>query len=101
MGLVVIGILLIVASFLVKSLDRQTSEKTNLRPTAWILRSVGFVLFVGGILWAMVTIVPAGHRAVLLRFGAVGGQLDEGIHLIVPGMDSVVLMEVRTQKEES
>jgi regulator of protease activity HflC (stomatin/prohibitin superfamily) len=101
MGLVVIGILLIVASFLVKSLDKQTSERTNLRPTAWILRSVGFVMFVGGIIWAMVTIVPAGHRAVLLRFGAVSGQLDEGIHLIVPGMDSVVLMEVRTQKEES
>jgi regulator of protease activity HflC (stomatin/prohibitin superfamily) len=101
MFLVLLGIILFIASFVVKSLDRQTSDKANLRPTAWLLRSVGIVCFVGGILWSMVTIVPAGHRAVLLRFGAVSGQLDEGIHLIVPGMDTVVLMEVRTQKEES
>jgi regulator of protease activity HflC (stomatin/prohibitin superfamily) len=101
MVLVILGIVLFVVSFMVKALDKQTSEKANLRPAAWALRSLGAFLFFAGVIWAMVTIVPAGHRAVLLRFGAVSGQLDEGIHLIVPGMDSVALMEVRTQKEES
>jgi regulator of protease activity HflC (stomatin/prohibitin superfamily) len=101
MFLILVGIILFVASFVAKSLHAQTKESTDLRPTAWLLRSIGLLAIIGGFLWAMVTIVPAGHRAVLLRFGAVQGQLDEGIHLIVPGMDSVVLMEVRTQKEES
>ncbi|HXH60645.1 MAG TPA: prohibitin family protein [Fimbriimonadaceae bacterium] len=101
MVLVVLGIVLFVLSFVIKSLDRHTSDKANLHPTAWLIRSLGAVMMVGGALWAMITIVPAGHRAVLLRFGAVQGQLDEGIHLIVPAMDTVQLMEVRTQKEES
>jgi regulator of protease activity HflC (stomatin/prohibitin superfamily) len=38
---------------------------------------------------------------VLLRFGAVRGVLSEGIHMIVPYMNRVEFMEVRTQKEES
>ena len=101
MVLVVLGIVFFVVSFVIAARDRQTSDKANLKPAAWLTRSLGVLLFVGGLLWSMVTLVPAGHRAVLLRFGAVRGQLDEGIHLIVPGMDSVALMEVRTQKEES
>jgi prohibitin 2 len=49
---------------------------------------------------ASVKIVDAGHRGVLLRFGAVdtGLALDEGIHFVTPFRDSVVQMEVRTQK---
>jgi regulator of protease activity HflC (stomatin/prohibitin superfamily) len=45
--------------------------------------------------------VPAGHRAVLMRFGAVTGELSEGIHLIMPFINSTEVIEVRTQKEES
>ena len=49
---------------------------------------------------ASVKIVDAGHRGVLLRFGAVdtGIALDEGIHFVTPFRDSVIQMEVRTQK---
>lgn len=101
MGLVVIGFLLFVASFVLKGLDRQTSDRTNLAPMAWAFRIVGVVVVVIGFLWSAVTIVPAGHQAVLMRFGAVQGSLREGIHLIMPGINSVVLLETRTQKESS
>lgn len=101
MGLVVIGIIVFVVSYVVRGLNQQTPENMNLRPAAWFLRAVGVLMIVGGAVWSMVMIVPAGNKAVLLRFGAVRGQLDEGIHLIVPVMDSFVLVEIRTQKEES
>jgi prohibitin 2 len=52
------------------------------------------------VLSASVKIVDAGHRGVLLKFGAVdtGVALSEGIHFVTPFRDSVVQMEVRTQK---
>jgi regulator of protease activity HflC (stomatin/prohibitin superfamily) len=62
---------------------------------------IGILMIIGGAIWGSVTIVPAGYSAVLMRFGAVQGQLNEGIHMIVPGVNSVELLEVRTQKEES
>ncbi|MGI8922706.1 MAG: SPFH domain-containing protein [Fimbriimonadales bacterium] len=45
--------------------------------------------------------VPAGHRAVKMQVGAVVEELSEGIHLIVPFVNSTELVEVRTQIEES
>ena len=49
---------------------------------------------------ASVKIVDAGYRGVLLKFGAVDTSvaLNEGIHFVTPFRDSVVQMEVRTQK---
>jgi len=58
-------------------------------------------MIVGGALWSGVTQVPAGYRGVLLRFGAVQGVLSEGIHVIIPGVNTVELIETRTQKEDS
>jgi regulator of protease activity HflC (stomatin/prohibitin superfamily) len=100
-GLAFIGLLIFIASFVLKGLDRQTSDKTNLGPLAWTFRIVGVVIIVVGGLWSAVTIVPAGFKAVLLAFGDVRGTLDPGIHLVVPGVNSTVLMETRTQKESS
>jgi regulator of protease activity HflC (stomatin/prohibitin superfamily) len=45
--------------------------------------------------------VPAGNRGVLLRFGAVQGELGEGFHLVTPFVQSVELMNVRTQMSPS
>lgn len=75
-----------------------------MRPTSSLLlgaRALGLLMIVGGFIYGTVVIVPAGHRAALLRFGAVVGQLDEGMSMIMPGVNSTVLIEVRTQKEES
>ena len=49
---------------------------------------------------ASVKIVDAGHRGVLVQFVnvATDASLDEGIHFVTPFRDSVVQMEVRTQK---
>lgn len=101
MGAVFFGIVIIVVSFLFRGLNKQTSEKVNLKPLEWTARMVGGLLVLGGIIWAGVVQVPAGYSAVRLRFGAVDGVLGPGIHMIVPGVNSVELMETRTQKEES
>jgi prohibitin 2 len=62
---------------------------------------IGFIILVV-VLAASVKIVEAGHRGVLLKFGAVdtSASLNEGIHFVVPFRDNVVPLEVRTQKIE-
>lgn len=101
MGAVALGIFLVVASFLIAGALKQADTKVDARPAAFILRGIGIFLLVGGVLWSGVTQVPAGSQGVLLRFGALQGSLNPGIHLIVPGVNEVILMETRTQKEES
>lgn len=57
------------------------------------------VLIILALIFNPVVQVEAGHRGVVLEFGAVSDKvLDEGIHFITPIQDSVVQMEVRTQK---
>ncbi|WP_197686582.1 prohibitin family protein [Thermanaeromonas toyohensis] len=46
-------------------------------------------------------VVPAGHVGVLLHFGAVRSSLSEGLHLKLPLVQKVVLMDVRIQKSET
>jgi prohibitin 2 len=60
---------------------------------------IGFIILVV-VLSASVKIVDAGHRGVLLNFGAVdtSASLNEGIHFVVPFRDNVIQTEVRTQK---
>lgn len=101
MGLVFFGIVLIAVSYVIRGLNQRTPDSVNLKPATWSFRALGGLMIVGGLIWSTVMIVPAGNKAVLLRFGAVKGQLDEGIHMIVPVMDSYALVEIRTQKEES
>jgi prohibitin 2 len=62
---------------------------------------IGFIILVV-VLAASVKIVEAGHRGVLLKFGAVdtSASLNEGIHFVVPFRDNVIPLEVRTQKIE-
>lgn len=101
MGLVLIGIILFVVSFLLKGLEKQAPGLPHLGGASWGTRITGILLVIAGIMWASVVIVPAGFRGVLLRFGAAQGDLGEGINFVIPGVNSVVLMEVRTQKEAS
>jgi prohibitin 2 len=60
---------------------------------------IGFILLVV-VVAAGVKIVEAGHRGVLLNFGAVDTSvaLGEGIHFVVPFRDNVIPIEVRTQR---
>src|SRR5579885_2180452 len=102
MGLVLIGIILFIVSFLISGMSKQVPNMpADMGGASWSTRIIGVIFVIAGILWASVAIVPAGFRGVLLRFGAVQGQLGEGINFVVPGVNSVVLVEVRTQKEVS
>jgi prohibitin 2 len=60
---------------------------------------IGFILLIV-VVAASVKIVEAGHRGVLLNFGAVdeSASLNEGIHFVVPFRDNVIPLEVRTQR---
>lgn len=101
MGLIVFGFLILGASFLLRGLNQQTSEKVNFTPMAWTMRVVGVVVIVAGFFMAAVRQIPAGYSGVLLRFGALQGTLSPGIHIVIPGVNEVILLETRTQKEES
>ncbi|MCX6343571.1 MAG: prohibitin family protein [Armatimonadetes bacterium] len=101
MGFVWLGIVLIIVSFFLRRFHTLTSDQINLTPWAWATRVLAIIMIVFGLLFSSIVIVPAGYRGVLLRFGAVHGTLLEGISLILPYMNSVQLIEVRTQKESS
>lgn len=60
---------------------------------------IGIIVLVV-VLSASIKIVEAGHRGVLLNFGAVDTSLslNEGIHFVTPFRDNVIPLEVRTQK---
>jgi len=64
-----------------------------------ILAVIGIIVVVI-VLAASIKIVEAGNRGVLLQFGAVDTtqSLPEGIHFVTPFRDSVIPIEVRTQK---
>jgi len=47
-----------------------------------------------------IVIIPAGNRGVLLTWGQVSGIMDEGLHFIMPVMQSAILMDVTIQKAE-
>ena len=54
------------------------------------------------VIFSSFVIIPAGTRGVVLRFGHVEPYIfGEGLHLKVPISDSVIKMEVRTQKYEA
>lgn len=47
------------------------------------------------------TFVPAGHRGVVLKFGAVSDRImDEGLKPKIPFYESVIIMNVQVQKHE-
>lgn len=96
-----IGLVLFVLSFAVTASTPPGADRAKLAGAAWGLRVIGLLVMVGGSFGTSVVQVPSGNVGILLRFGAVQGVLREGIHVIVPGVNSVVTMETRTQKEES
>jgi len=65
------------------------------------------VVIVGVIIFVLVFFRPwvqvgAGQRGIVLNFGAVQKQvLDEGLHLRIPVMQEIVLMDVKVQKAET
>lgn len=100
-GIVVIGIIGIIAGLFVRYLNRHTSEGANLKPASVALIGGGTIVALLGLIASSVVIIQAGYAGVKLRLGAIAGSMGEGIHFVMPGIERVELMEVRTQKEES
>lgn len=101
MTLVVFGIFIFFVSFFLVRLNSATGKEINLRPWASVARILGVAFIIIGIIGQSIVMVPAGNKGVLMRFGAVVGTFNEGIHFIIPSMYTVEIMEVRTQKESS
>lgn len=59
-----------------------------------------FIAFLILIMITPFTLVSAGERAIILRFGAVDRVLDSGIHWVAPFIESVEKLDVRNQKEQ-
>ncbi len=61
----------------------------------------GVVILVASIVLGVLATVPAGHKGVVVRFGAVTGRiLDEGLNVRMPFIDEVKNMSVQSFKHE-
>jgi regulator of protease activity HflC (stomatin/prohibitin superfamily) len=65
-----------------------------------IIPAVVGIIVVTVVVTGSIKIIDAGHRGVVLSFGAVDTtrSLEEGIHFVVPVRDNVVQIEVRINK---
>jgi regulator of protease activity HflC (stomatin/prohibitin superfamily) len=59
------------------------------------------VALVAFVLLNSYTVIEAGTRGVLKNFGQIIGVLGEGLHLRVPFISNVVIVDVKTQRYES
>ena len=74
----------------------------NTKKITWIVACAVALLFLLIVVLNCFTVVSAGHRGVVMTFGAVEDiVLDEGIHFKTPFVQSVVQMNNRTQKTET
>jgi prohibitin 2 len=80
--------------------DPYRSTNSNRRILKIAIPVIIGIIIVAILISSGIKIVDAGNRGVLLSFGAVdtSRSLDEGIHFVVPIRDTVVQLEVRTQK---
>lgn len=77
-----------------------TPKKQTNRDALIASRAILFLLVLA-IASSFFVIVNAGERGVLMRFGQVQNEiLDEGIHWIVPVVNTVEKLSVRVQKQE-
>jgi regulator of protease activity HflC (stomatin/prohibitin superfamily) len=94
--------LLAAVFFFIDRADTRRDEEKSAWPILLIrgLTTLGALTLIIGLLQASYRSIPAGNRGVLLRFGAVRGDLTEGAHFIVPFVDDVALVDVQTQKAD-
>jgi prohibitin 2 len=59
----------------------------------WVIGIIALLVLI--IIWNGFVTVPAGHKGVVLRFGAVRGSMNPGLHLLVPFVDKVIVMNVQ------
>lgn len=100
--LLVFGIIVLFFGFYTSQTNKGSQADPKARFAGKMGSIIGIVLIVASIIAGSFTTIPAGHRGVVIRFSAVTGTtLGEGLRTKVPFVDSVVKMEVRTQKYET
>ena len=100
-SLLVLGIIVLVIGGYMWQTNKGSQGDPKARFQGSIGSIIGVVLIVVSIIAGSFTTVPAGYRGVVIRFSAVTGTtLSEGLRTKLPFIDSVVKMEVRTQKYE-
>jgi len=97
----VIGIIVLIIGVYVWQTNKGSRGDPKARFQGRIGIIIGVVVIVASLIFGSFTTIPAGHRGVVIRFQAVTGTiLDEGLQMKLPFIDSVVKMEIRTQKYE-
>ncbi len=100
--LLFIGIIVLIIGGYVWQTNRGRQGDPKARFQGRIGIIIGVVVIVASFIFGSFTTIPAGHRGVVIRFAAVTGTiLEEGLRVKLPFIDSVVVMEVRTQKYET
>ncbi len=95
--LLVIGIIAVVTGFYLTQTNKGSTGDPRSRFGGRIASIVGVVVIIISIIAGSFTAVPAGHRGVVIRFSAVTGTiLNEGLQMKLPFLDSVIMMDVRT-----
>lgn len=78
------------------------SEKTKTVPRWSMIALDAFIaLCVITVLFGSFGTVAAGERGVRTRFGAVVGEVGQGLYVKIPIIESVVVIDVQTQKEQT
>ncbi len=97
-----IGVIALVVGVYVWQTNKGSQGDPNARRWGFVGSGVAVVVIVASLILGAFTTIPAGHRGVVIRFAAVTGTiLQEGLQMKLPFIDSVVVMEVRTQKYEA
>ena len=100
--LLAIGIIAAIIGIIFIYSNRSLKSDPKNRTIGTILSLTGVVIVVVSIIVSSFTTIPAGHRGVVTRFGAVTGSiLDEGLKTKLPFIDDVIKMSVQTQKYEA
>ncbi len=100
--LLFIGIIVLITGGYVWQTNKGSQGDPKARSQGSIGIIIGVVVIIASFIAGSFTTIPAGHRGVVIRFSAVtGGILNEGLQTKLPFIDSVVKMEVRTQKYET
>ena len=78
-----------------------TKTTTKKNKDAYVASRVLIAVLLAALLSTFFVVVNAGERGVLMHFGRVQERiLGEGIHLIIPGINTVKKLSVRVQNQE-
>ena len=74
----------------------------NEKKIKWVVRFVGVLIALGIVMLVQpFVLVPAGHRGIVLNWGAVSDNvMNEGLNFKIPVMQKIKIVEVRTIKLE-